>query len=74
MSASAADVGRRVICADGWRVTVHDEVRVDTKRSRLTRLARLGRLGPAVCASELDDQKGPSPITRALCLGGTSNA
>jgi hypothetical protein len=27
MSASAAEVGRRVICADGWRVTMHVEVR-----------------------------------------------
>jgi hypothetical protein len=27
MSASAADVGRKVICADGWRVTMHVEVR-----------------------------------------------
>jgi hypothetical protein len=27
MSASAAEVGRKVICADGWRVTMHIEVR-----------------------------------------------
>jgi hypothetical protein len=27
MSASAADVGLKVICADGWRVTMHVEVR-----------------------------------------------
>ena len=27
MSASAAEVGRKVICADGWRVTMHVEVR-----------------------------------------------
>jgi hypothetical protein len=27
MSASAAEVGRNVICADGWRVTMHVEVR-----------------------------------------------
>jgi hypothetical protein len=27
MSASAAEVGRQVICADGWRVTMHVEVR-----------------------------------------------
>ena len=26
MSASAAEVGRKVICADGWRVTMHLEV------------------------------------------------
>src|SRR5688572_29962237 len=29
MSASAAKVGRKVICADGWRVTMHVEVRRD---------------------------------------------
>ena len=29
MSASAADGGRKVICADGWRVTMHVEVRRD---------------------------------------------
>jgi hypothetical protein len=27
MSASAADVGLKVMCADGWRVTMHVEVR-----------------------------------------------
>ena len=27
MSASGAEVGRKVICADGWRVTMHVEVR-----------------------------------------------
>src|SRR5215211_3199330 len=27
MSASAAEVGRNLICADGWRVTMHVEVR-----------------------------------------------
>jgi hypothetical protein len=27
MSASAAEVGRHVICTDGWRVTMHVEVR-----------------------------------------------
>jgi hypothetical protein len=27
MSASAAEVGRKIICADGWRVTMHVEVR-----------------------------------------------
>ncbi len=29
MSASAADVGLRVMCAEGWRVTMHVEVRRD---------------------------------------------